>query len=85
MEFWNANPHVPEYINKMEDSQKKASRAGLPITDDWLIAIISTSLLSAGSFPKQRPDWDGLAATSKDWALWKTTCRATQITIDQEQ
>ena len=73
MDFWNSNPRVPEYINKMEDSQKKATCAVLPITDNWLIAIASSSLLSAGSFPKQRPEWDGLAVTSKNWTLWKTT------------
>ena len=57
----------------MEDAQKKAARADLPITDDWLVAIASCSLLSADSFPKQRPDWNGLDAASKTWTLWKTT------------
>ena len=69
----------------MEDSQKKATRDGLPITDNWLVAIVSSSLLAAGSFQKQRPDWDGLTTTTKDWALWKTTFRAAELTIKREQ
>ena len=34
MDFWNSDHRISEYINKMEDSQKKSIRAGLPITDD---------------------------------------------------
>ena len=32
--WWEADPCVPEYINKLEDAQKKAHRAGLPITNE---------------------------------------------------
>ena len=69
----------------MEDSQKKASQASIPITDDWLVAIASYSLLTAGSFPKQQPDWDGLTTTTKDWSLWKSTFCAAQLTIERKQ
>ena len=69
----------------MEDSQKKVTCTGLPITDDRLIAIASSSLLSAGIFPKQRPDWDSLVTASKDWATRKTTFCTAQLTIKRKQ
>ena len=51
--WWEEDPCVPKYINKLEDAQKKALRASLPITNKWLVATASKSLLSAASFPIQ--------------------------------
>jgi hypothetical protein len=49
--WWEEDTRVPEYINKLEDVQKKALRASLPITNKWLVATASKSLLIAASFP----------------------------------
>ena len=54
--WWAEDPCVPEYINKLKDAQRKSVRASLPISDKWLAAIATGSLLEASSFPKQRPD-----------------------------
>ena len=54
--WWADNPHVPEYVNSLEEAQKKSVQAKLPIDDKWLAAIATGSLLAAGSFLKQRPD-----------------------------
>jgi len=32
--WWAEDPRIPEYINRIEDAQKKAARANLPITND---------------------------------------------------
>ena len=56
--WWAKDPRVPEYTNRLEDAQKNSVRATIPIDDKWLAAIATGSLLAAGSFPKQRPDWD---------------------------
>ena len=85
LHWWAEDPRVPEYINRLEDAQKKATRASLPITDDWLAAIATMSLLSAGSFPKLRIEWDGLAPASKTWAAWKTWALKSQKTMEREQ
>ena len=60
-------------------------RALLPIDDKWLAAIATGSLLAAGSFPKQRPDWDSLPRANKTWAAWKTAFCAHQLTLEREQ
>ena len=83
--WWQDDPRVPEYINRLEEAQKKALRGNLPITNDWLAATATLSLLTAGSFPKQRADWDALAPAIKTWTAWKTWARATQQTVEREQ
>ena len=83
--WWANDPRVPEYINRLEDAQKKLVQAKLLIDDKWLAAIATGSLLAAGIFPKQRPDWDSLPRTNKTWAAWKTTFRSHQLTLEREQ
>ena len=65
--WWDNGPHVPEYVNSLEDAQNKSVRAKLPINDKWLAAITTGSLLTAGIFPKKRPDWDSLPHANKTW------------------
>ena len=57
----------------MEEAQKKAQRAGLPITDNWLAAFATSSLLLANSFPNDRPEWDGKPKADQTWRAWKDT------------
>jgi hypothetical protein len=83
--WWQDDPRVPEYINRLEEAQKKAVRANLPISNAWLAATASLSLLTAGSFPKQRTDWDALAPAAKTWPAWKTWARTAQQTVEREQ
>ena len=58
-QLWEQDPRIPEYLNGLRYSHKKAKRADLPFLDDLLSAIASSSLLKANSFPKDRPKWDG--------------------------
>ncbi len=83
--WWEEDPRVPEYINKLEDAQKKALRASLPITNEWLVATASKSLLSAASFPIPRPVWDSRQPTTKTWAAWKHWACKAQLTVEREQ
>ena len=53
--WWAEDPRVPGFINIFDDAQKKATRASLPITDDWLAATATSALLSENSIPKDRP------------------------------
>ena len=71
--LWAADPRVPEYINALEESQKKSVRAELPISDDLLAAFASSSLLAENSFPTDRPAWDGKPPAEQTWAAWKAT------------
>ena len=66
LDCWAEDPPVPEYVNRLEDAQKKSVRAKLLIDDKWLAAIATGSLLAAVSFPKQRPNWDSPPPRQQD-------------------
>ncbi len=55
---------IPQYIIMLEDAQKKAKRADMPITDVELVMIASAAVLAAQHFPRKVDDWEGLPAAS---------------------
>jgi hypothetical protein len=65
--------------------QKKAHRVDLPITNEWLVATASKSLLVAASFPNQRKDWDSELPAAKTWVAWKKWGCDAQLTVEREQ
>ena len=67
---------IPEYINMLEDAQRKLARAHLPMTDDQLLAIASTAVLASQHFPRATDDWEARPRATKTWAHWKTQYRA---------
>ena len=83
--WWAEDPRVPEYVNRLEEAQRKSVRASLPINNKWLAAIATGSLLAGFSFPKQRPDWDSLPRANKTWTAWKTAFCAHQLTLECKQ
>ena len=83
--WWAEDPRVPEYVNRLEEAHRKSVGASLTIDDKCLAAIATGSLLAAGRFPKQRPDWDSLPRANKTWMAWKTAFRAHQLTLKREQ
>ena len=65
--YWPSDPRVPQFIMRMDDAGRKAQRAGLPISDAWLAAFATSSLLKANSFPNDRPNWDGRPKSTQTW------------------
>ncbi len=62
---------IPQYINMLEDAQKKATRAGMPIADVELVMMASAAVLAAQHFPREVDDWEGLPSASCTWLPWK--------------
>ena len=73
--YWNSDPQVPQFIMTMEESQKKAQRAGLPITNNWIAVFATSCLLFVNSFPNNRPEWDWKPKSDQ-------TCRACKDTFN---
>ena len=48
---------IPEYINTLEDAQKRSKRAGNPITEDTLLLIATNTMISAERFPLADEIW----------------------------
>ena len=70
---------IPEYINMLEEAQRKLARANLPMSDAQLLAIASTAVLASGHFPRPTDEWEALPPATKTWARWKPHYRAAHI------
>jgi hypothetical protein len=62
---------IPQFIVMMEDAQKKAKRAGMPIGDVELGMMASAAVLAAQHFPREVDDWEGLPAVDRTWRARK--------------
>jgi hypothetical protein len=71
-QYYEGMPDTPKYNFLLEDAQRKAARACLPITDQNLTVLASTALLAADTFPCTAELWEELDTASKTWTAWKT-------------
>ena len=63
---------IPQYIIMLEEAQKKAKQAGMPIADIKLVIKALTAVLAAMHYPHKVDDWEGLPTLGHTWAAWKT-------------
>lgn len=72
-EFYDKAAGIPEYINMLEDAQKRALQINQrkPITDETLVDIASAAVLASGRFERADEDWDKLAPDDQTWDQWK--------------
>ena len=70
---------IPQYIALLEDAQKKAKRAQMPISDAKLVMMASTAVLAVQHFPREVNNWEGLPATARTWPAWKTAFRLAHL------
>jgi hypothetical protein len=75
---------IPQYINMLEDAQKKATRAGMPITDVEIVMMASAAVLAAQHFPRKVDNWKGLLSASCTWTAWKTAFRLAHVKRQQQ-
>jgi hypothetical protein len=71
-QYYKGMPDIPEFIFLLEDTQRKAARACLPVTNQILTVLASTALLAADTFPHTAELWEELNPADKTWASWKT-------------
>ena len=66
-------PGIPEYINMLEDAQKRAKAidAKKEVKDETLVDIAVASVVKSGHFQRADEDWDRLPADDQTWAKWK--------------
>ncbi len=71
-QYYTQADGIPQYIIMLEDAQKKAQCAGIPIADIKLVMMASAAVLTAQHFPRKVDDWEGLPAAACTWTAWKT-------------
>jgi hypothetical protein len=70
--YYEGTLDILKYIFLLEDTQCKAARACLPITNHTLTVLASIALLDANTFPCTAELWKELDPAGKTWAAWKT-------------
>ena len=71
--YYAAAEGIPEYINMLEEAQRKLARANLPMSDDQLLATASTAVLASENFPRPTNEWEALPRASKHGRLGRVT------------
>jgi hypothetical protein len=69
-QYYEGMPDIPEYIFLLEDAQRKAARAPLPVIDQTLTVLASTALLATDTFPHTTELWEESDPANKAWAAW---------------
>jgi hypothetical protein len=77
--FYAVAEGIPEYINALDDAQRKLARAKLPMADVQLLAIASTAVLASDHFPRTTNAWEALPVVSNMWTAWKATYHEAHI------
>ena len=64
---------IPEYINALEDAQKRSKRADPEnaISDHFLMVIATAAMLGSQRLPRADWKWQDLPKSDKSWARWK--------------
>jgi hypothetical protein len=70
---------IPQFIVMMEDAQKKAKQAGMPIANVKLVMMALAAILAAQHFLKEVDDWEGLRAINRTWRAWKVAFRLAHL------
>ena len=70
---------IPQYIALLEDAQKKAKQAHMPIADTELDMMAPVTVLAVQHFPREVENWEGLPAAACTWYAWKTTFRLAHL------
>jgi hypothetical protein len=71
MQYYVQADGIPQFILMVEDAQKKAKRAGVPITNIELVMMSLAAVLAAQHFPQEVGDWEVLPAAPHKWQAWK--------------
>jgi hypothetical protein len=79
MQYYVQADDTPQFIVMMEDAQKKAKRAGIPIAIVKLVMMASAAVLAAQHFPHEVDDWEGLLSASCTWQAWKMAFRLAHL------
>ena len=70
---------IPQYIVMMEDAQKKAKQAGMPIADVKLVMLASAAVITAQHFLHKVYNWEGLPVAEYTWRAWNVAFCITNI------
>ena len=59
---------VPQFINVMEEAQRKSKRSKLVINNEYLHAVALKSLLQSGGYETKTREWSKHPEDKQNWA-----------------
>ena len=62
---------IHDYVNALEDAQKRSKRAGKPITEDTVFLVTKNTTLSTEISPWAYETWEELPKNEKNGPSWK--------------
>ena len=77
--YYEQADRILQYISLLEDAQKKAKRAQMPIADAELVMMASAADLAVQHFPRKVDNWEGLPALARTWSAWKKAFRLAHL------
>ena len=83
LSWWVENPRVLEFVTRFEEAQRKTTRAGLAISDKWLVDVTSRSLLVEKILPGKRPKFEGLPRLERTREKWKSHFQDAQEALER--
>ena len=78
-DLYKESDGVPQFINAMEEAQRKSKRAKLVINDEYLHDVALKSILQSGEYKTETREWSKLPEADQNWEDWKTTFRAAYV------
>jgi hypothetical protein len=79
MQYYVQVVGIPQFIVMMENAQKNAKRAGMPIADVKLVMMASAAVFASQHFEHEVDDWQGLLAVDCTWRAWKVASRLAHL------
>ncbi len=76
---------IPQFIVMMEDAQKKAKWAGMPIANVKLVMMALAAVLAVQHFPHEVDNWEGLPAASRTCQAWKVAFHLSHLKRQRQQ
>ena len=80
--WWREDPHMPKYVNPLEDVHIKAVGDALLILDEWITVIVMSSILAENSFPTSQDKWEKIPVADNTCTKWKNHFVDSQSVIE---
>ena len=77
--YYEQSDGIPQYIALLEDAQKKAKQAQMPIADAELVMMALAEVLAVQHFPRKVDNWEGIPAVARTWPAWKIAFRQAHL------
>ena len=61
---------IPQYIAALKNAHLQASREEMPIPDNYLIMVVTKTMLLSERFPRANEYWEDIKKVSKLWMKW---------------